>query len=126
MNNRITYVNKVDVTTITRSSIIEIGDSDKLAPTTRIIAIQREKAIFFGNELPFADYPMFREEIPQPNVYEQVAFTRENESPFIHVENIHMRNIAASSILHLGSTETIEAEARVKNIRHLLREKDKR
>lgn len=125
MNSRITYVNKFDVITFSSSSVIEIGDSEKLAPKANVIAIQREKAIFFGDEFAFEDYPIYREENPQPVVYEQLAITTENISPYIHVENIRIRALAASSTAHLGSTETIVSEARVKNIRHLLRNKDK-
>ena len=124
MNYRISAVQHMKVISLDRTSVLEIGDSVQLSPTSQVIAIQREKSTFWENELNFSDYAMFTEEIPQPHVDENIKITIVNQVPMIRVQTVNIENIASSTIIHLGSSENLVSEARVKNIRHLLRAKD--
>lgn len=122
-NSRVSCVPLISIIDVGNTGVFEIGDSQRIAPTSNIIAVQREKAIFWENEFDFHDYSMFQEQIPQPFVYENIEMTTVHECPCIHVENIEISFVAASSTVQIGSSQTITAESRVKHIRHLLREK---
>lgn len=106
------------------TAVLEIGDSVQVTPSINIIAVQREKAIFWEDEFNFRDYPIFKKEIPQPIVDEEIEMTIKNESPLIRVQNIFIRSLVGSSVVHIGSSEMIQSETREKHIRHLLREKN--
>ncbi len=122
MNRRNSSVQHLQVINVGSTGVIEIGDTVELAPSIWTNAIQREKAIFFDNELDYADYPMFYEEIPQPYIDEQLELATVNKSSTIQVGQVDLLSIVASAVLQIGSGETIAAESRTKNIRHLLHE----
>ncbi|MGD8192375.1 spore germination protein GerPE [Brevibacillus ginsengisoli] len=126
MNGRISAVQHIRIISFDESSVFEIGDSVQLSPVAKVLTVQREKATFFDKEFSFEDYELYTEEIPQPRVDEYITIKTLNKLPQIRVNRMEIDNIAASSIIHVGLTEAITAEARVKNIRHLLREKNKR
>jgi spore germination protein PE len=123
MNNRISSIGHISATAVDDSSIIEIGDTVEITPVNHVIAVQRERAIFFENEFNFMDYSMFARPLVQLVVKEDIALTRINESPVIQVKNINILRVLGSSLVHLGSSQMMKAEARIKNIRHLLRER---
>ncbi|WP_227936820.1 spore germination protein GerPE [Alkalihalobacillus deserti] len=120
MYNRTSIVKDIHVRSVASSSIFEIGDSTHITPRSRALAVQRQVELFYGDEGDFNQYPIFNKPIPQPLVNEQVTFTRYNVSPFIKVNHIDILGAAASSVLHIGSTKTIDSESRVKHIRQLL------
>jgi spore germination protein PE len=124
VNSRISSVQHVDILNIDPNAIFEIGDSNRITAISKGISVQREQAIFLESEFPLSDYPMFTERIPQPFVVEPLEVETINESPLLNVEHIKINNMTASSVLHLGSSRMIHSEARVKTIRHLLREKE--
>ncbi|MFM1653395.1 spore germination protein GerPE [Brevibacillus sp. B_LB10_24] len=124
MNSRISSVQHVSILNIDPYSIFEVGDSFHVHPITKAIAVQRQQAIFLESEFPLSDYPMFTERIPQPFVVEPLKMETINKSPFLNVDNIKINNMVSSSVLHLGSSRILHSEARVKTIRHLLREKE--
>jgi spore germination protein PE len=123
LNNRISSIGHINITSVDETSIVEIGDAVKFTPVSHVIAVQRERAIFFENEFNFKDYSMFTQPLVQLVVKDDIALTRINESPVIQVKNINILRVLGSSLIHLGSNQMMKAETRVKNIRHLLREK---
>ncbi len=124
MNPRVTKVDDIRIMSVGSTDVIEMGDSVQVSPAANVFAVQREKAIFIEDEFDLQDYPIFTVPIPQPSVHEQIETFTTYDSPSIHVAHISIRSIAGSSIVHLGSSKTITSEARVKNIRHLLRGKE--
>jgi spore germination protein PE len=122
LSRRFSSVNQINIISVGNTSTVEIGDSERLNLLTNALALQREKAIFLDEELEDFQFPLFQKEIPLPTVKENISITISNDSPFIQVDSINITSIAASSVVHIGSTETIQAEARVKHIRHLLQE----
>ncbi|WP_088105445.1 spore germination protein GerPE [Halalkalibacter urbisdiaboli] len=120
MFKRTSVTKNINVTNVSSGSIFEIGDSTGIRPRSRALAVQREMELFFGNEGNFEKYSIFTNPIPVPNVDENIKMTKYNQSPFIYVNHIDIISTAASSVLHIGSTKTIDAESRVKHIRQLL------
>jgi spore germination protein PE len=116
---RTSAVKTISVTDVSDSSIFEIGDSSHIKPRTRALAVQREYELFYGDEGNFEAFPIFTQPLPKPTIDEHVNFSKYNEFPFIQVNHIDVMSISASGILHIGSTKTIVAEARVKHIRQL-------
>ncbi|OZM57225.1 hypothetical protein CIB95_07110 [Lottiidibacillus patelloidae] len=122
-NKRISDVSNIKVQSVNSSSVLQVGDSYKLKPFSRALAVQREVAIFLGDEGNF-NYNTFKEEIPLPEheSEETVKTTFINELETIKTENVYILSLAASSIFHVGSTEIIESEARIKHFRQLLKD----
>jgi spore germination protein PE len=120
--SRVSSVRHINIVEVGTTSILEIGDSKQVEPVSFAIAVQRERAIFFENEFSYDDYSIFSREIPQPFINEEMEITTINESSMIKVETVDILNTSSSSVIHLGSSTSINAEARIKHIRHLLRE----
>jgi spore germination protein PE len=119
--NRISVVNQVKVESVSTSSTLIIGDSAKITSRTRILAVQRQIAVFFEHEGEFEDYPLFSKAIPKPNLpRERVNMNVIQESPFIKVNRIKVFGVAGSSIMQIGSTCIFDLEARIKNFRQFV------
>ncbi|MEK4027962.1 spore germination protein GerPE [Pseudobacillus sp. FSL P4-0506] len=120
MFKRTSIVKDARVITVSDSSVFEIGDSANMKLRNNVLAVQRQAELFFGNEGNLNDYPLFSRPIPIPQINENITVTRYNLSPFIRVNHISIVGVASSSVLHIGSTGIIDAEARIKHIRQLL------
>lgn len=123
MSCRTSQVEFLSVIEVDTSSVLEIGDSQNVTPTANVLAVQRENAIFFENEFSFRDYSLFFKDIPRPSIEECIHIATCQESPLILVKNVRIDFVAAASVIHIGSSECLTSETRVKNIRHLMREK---
>ncbi|TXC89656.1 spore germination protein GerPE [Metabacillus litoralis] len=119
MISRYSQVTSAYVNTIGISSVFNIGDSQQITPTAKVLAIQREEERFLGDEGDLSEYPIFEEEIPQPQFYEEVVTNFFHENPRIRVSNVKVIAISSSSVFQIGSTKDIICETRVKNIRQL-------
>lgn len=122
MLSRISQVQKIHITSLSNSSITQIGDSKCVSAISRALAVQREAEIFFGNEGDFSNYPIFKESIPLPPLDDLFSFQKVDLVPCIKVSHIKINGIASASIVHIGSSESVYMESRVKHIRHLLDE----
>lgn len=122
MTIRFSCVKNLYVNSLLSSSILSIGDTSVINPETKVLAIQREVPIFYENEGDFSAYPLFSQPIEQPIVKESVEMIIINKSPKIQVENINITGVSSSSIVHIGTTECIKNESRIKNFRQLLHE----
>lgn len=123
MEKRTSIIQQVKLTELGTTAIFEIGDTKEITPVSKAIAIQRERAIFDVNELHFEDLFIFTMTIPQPPVDRSVEMIRINESPQIQVGHIELFSISSSSVFHLGSSESLQSESRIKHIRHLFERK---
>lgn len=124
MNKRLSSIQNIKMTELGTSSIFEIGDSHLITPRSEAIAVQRERAIFLVNEFNFNDFSIFSVPIIQPDVEEEMETTINNEHPKIQVGDIEIFSVTSSSVVHLGSSDLLYADSRIKHIRHLLREKN--
>lgn len=118
MRYRFSIVDKFDLLSLAYSSVFEVGDSNRISPYSRALAVQREHEIFYGQEGHF-NYPFFFRPIPRTVISEKIMINRMNESPKIQVHSISVTGAAFSSVIHIGSTNIIEGESRVKHIRQL-------
>ncbi len=120
MLQRTSYVNHLDVKVVSYSSILQIGDSCIINGLSRALAVQREEEIEYGREGNFASYSIFSEPIPLLPITEDITYLSRHLNPIIKVNKINVIGFSASSILHIGSSQNIYLEARVKHIRQLL------
>ncbi|WP_171655594.1 spore germination protein GerPE [Paenibacillus foliorum] len=123
MNNRISSIGTIKINTVGEATVFEVGDSENMAPFNYAIAVQREKAIFLEKEFDFSEYAIFSIPLEAPVIDENVQLMRINESPHIVVNKISVFLVSASAIVHIGSSETLYAQSRIKHIRHLLKER---
>lgn len=123
MHHRISIVPIVDINSVSYSSILEIGDSHGINATSKAIAVQREFPLFIENEAEFSKYAIFSEVIPTPVMDEYVRTRFVHENPIIKVASVTVTGVSNASVVQVGSTHTIQAEARVKHIRQLLPDK---
>lgn len=123
MNSRTSHVHSFTNISIDNSSVLQVGDSEKVDAISYVLAVQRDKAIFFENEFLFHDYSAFFEPLPLPADQEPFTLTTFHETPSIRVDKVNVSFAAASAVVHIGSSECVELETRVKNIRHLVRDK---
>ncbi|MFD2371097.1 spore germination protein GerPE [Brevibacillus sp. GCM10020057] len=122
MHSRTSHVHSFSNIALDTSSVIEIGDSEKIDAVSNILAVQRDKAIFHENEFLYQDYTAFSVPLPLPCDEEPLTITTFHESNAIRVDKVTVSFAAASSVIHIGSSECMELETRVKNIRHLVRD----
>jgi spore germination protein PE len=118
--SRISYMDDIHIKIISYSSIVQLGDSCIINGFSRAIAVQREAEIYFGNEGNFSAYPIFSDPIPFQPINETLAFSPQNFNPIIKVNHIDIIGISASSLLHVGNSQQVSMEARIKHIRQLL------
>jgi spore germination protein PE len=122
MLSRISQVQKINITSLSNSSIFQIGDSQCVNAISRALAVQREAEIFFGHEGDFSQYPIFSESIPLPPIKEDFSFQKTDIVPRIKVSHIRITGLSSASIAHIGNSDCVYMESRVKHIRQLLDE----
>jgi spore germination protein PE len=119
MLRRISSVDRLRILSVQFSSVVEVGDSNQIKPTSKALAVQREFPIFFGNEGAFKQYPIFEIELPSISSEQTVPMKIKNENPIIQVGTVRIVGVSNSSVFQIGSTNTINAEARVKHFRQI-------
>ncbi|MFC4322320.1 spore germination protein GerPE [Litchfieldia salsa] len=120
MFRRLSVVESIYVNSVSFSSVLQIGDSSHITPVTQALAVKREYPLFFSNEGNFNEYSVFTRPIPAVSIEESFNMATFNEKPNIKVNTIRVTGASASSVIHIGSTNNIRAEARIKHIRQLL------
>jgi spore germination protein PE len=119
MLSRFSKVNHIKINSVSISSVTQIGDSRMINGFSRALAVQREAEIFLENEGNFSNYPVFSEPIPLPPIDEPLDYQRINLVPCIRVSNIDITGVSTSSVVHIGSSDHVYMEARIKHIRQL-------
>ncbi|MEH6992721.1 spore germination protein GerPE [Neobacillus drentensis] len=119
MFQRSSVVNAIKVNSGSFSSTIQLGDSRIINGFSRALAVQREAETFYVKEGNFSNYPIFSEPIPLSPITEKISLSTHNTHPVIKVNNISILAMSSSAILHIGNSENVSMEARIKHIRHL-------
>ncbi len=117
---RISVVKSLYIHSLLFSAISHIGDSYTLSPESKVFAVARELPVYHDIEDDLPDYPVFTEQIPIPEITEHVNVTIKNESPTITTGSISIIGVSTSAIVHIGSTEHIDAQSRIKHLRQFL------
>jgi spore germination protein PE len=124
MLQRSSVVNAIKVNSASFASTIQLGDSHIINGFSRALAVQREAEVFYGNEGNFLTYPVFSEPIPLLPITEKVRIFTHNTLPLIRVNNISILAMSSAAILHVGNSENVSMEVRVKHIRQLFQKED--
>jgi spore germination protein PE len=117
---RVSLVGGINVHEVTLSSTLLVGDIVHVTNRSRALAVQRQEAVFRGDEGSFEKFGVFSRPIPKPIVDEPETIVYRNEDPFIRVNLVNIISISSSSLTQVGSNRTIDLESRVKHIRQLL------
>jgi spore germination protein PE len=120
MLSRSSYVNTINIKVASFSSVLQLGDSCIINGLSRALAVQREEEQDYGNEGNFAAYPVFSESIPFTPITENFCYQTHHLNPIIKVNHVNVIGFSSSAVLHVGNSQTISMEARVKHIRQLL------
>lgn len=118
---RTSIVKKLTILDISFSSTLFIGDFSHYTPVTRALAVQREIPRFQGKEGRFSDFDIFVRAVPIWPVDEEVHIKTEHRNAVIMADEVEVPYITISSLVHIGSSQSIRAESRIKHIRQLLR-----
>jgi spore germination protein PE len=124
MLQRTSVVNSIKVNSASFASTIQLGDSGMVNGFSRALAVQREADLFFGKEGNFSNYPIYSEPIPLLPITEELSLSTHNPLPLIKVNNISILAMSSAAILHVGNSENVSLEARVKHIRQLFNKED--
>lgn len=140
---RTSEVQRLKLISIRDASVVFIGDNLVIDPRSRVLAVQREVADFYGDEGRFETWDVFQRPFPpiggdvqnqkpEPaalpgkeangngNEMDTVQLQIRQESPRIQVEDLSLIGISTSSVLQIGSTSVIDAESRVKYFRQFV------
>ncbi len=124
MLERSSVVNSIKVNSASFASIIQLGDSRMVNGFSRALAVQREADVFFSKEGNFSSYRSFSEPIPFLPITEKMSLSTHNSLPLIKVNTISILAMSSCAILHVGNSENVSLEARVKHIRQLFDAED--
>ena len=115
---RLSIVDQIHFEVVTSSSSLQIGDSQTINLISRALAVQKEVSEFDGTEGDLQPFYLFRQEIPKPVISETIQLNRIERVPIIKIGALRVISAAASSLVHIGSTQSIDAESRIKHFRH--------
>ncbi|WP_317617284.1 spore germination protein GerPE [Paenibacillus elgii] len=118
---RTSVVRSLKVNDTGYASTVFIGDLIDFSPVTNVFAVQREIPVFYGDEGHLSAYPIYSSPLPRARLEPAVQMDVTNTSPVICAGNVRVIAISAASMVQFGSVRSIRSEARVKNIRQLLR-----
>ena len=114
---RTSIVDHLSVDSVSQSAHLHIGDSRQIRARNNVIAIQQVPADFVEDLYSFNDFEIFhRPEILEP-FPSDVRTQTFHQSPVIKVHHIRIIGVAGSSVVHIGSTETIHSDTRIHHIR---------
>ncbi|MBD1380620.1 spore germination protein GerPE [Metabacillus arenae] len=126
MLNRLSAVDQISVNSVGLSSIFQIGDSVRITPSLKVLAVQRESNLFFAREGNFKNDQAFFQELPIPLITENIQTGFFHDKPVIKVHSIKVMAVSSSSVFHVGSTDRIQTESRIRHIRQLLPDKNRK
>lgn len=104
------------ITTVSSTSILQVGDSHVVDSLSNVIAVQRQEEQFYGYEAPFSMYNIFSR-LPAAPLFSPYHPLRNPSNNRIHCVDI--RGLSASSILHIGDANRARMVSRIKHIRQL-------
>ena len=119
MLTRISKVGNIKVKSVIFASTLQIGDSNEINGFARVLAVQRQREVFFSNEGDFSLFKIFSYPLPLPPIDEPLTIHSTSPNPIIKVGSIDVTALSTSSFMHIGSTEHIRMETRILHIRQI-------
>lgn len=120
-NARRSVVGELAVVSADDSTVVQIGDAGTLSPLARVLAVQRERAIFRVGEFAMRNYAVFSRPAAPSEGSERLVMTRIQREKRIRIGRIRILAASNAVIVQVGSSRELSAEARIKHIRHLFR-----
>jgi len=109
-------INNLSITTVSSTSVIQVGDSVTAHSSANVLAVQRQEEQFYQNEAPFTMYPIFSRPLAPPlNCDSHSLFCSSKNT----VQFFDLKALASSSIIHVGDSSSIRMVTRVKHIRQI-------
>ncbi|MGG1574781.1 spore germination protein GerPE [Fictibacillus sp. NRS-1165] len=118
---RTSEVNHIHVRSILFSSVVNVGDTGRLAAFSQALAIQKYEPTFdsaLSGLINFPNYQAFTIPRPRPAPPKEVTMQSFNDPAYIRVGTVDILGISAAGILHIGGIHHIDLESRVKHIRN--------
>jgi spore germination protein PE len=119
MFNRTANVHSISINSLGSSSCLQIGDSIEIHNVTHALAVQRERELFFENEGDLRAFSIFNRLQPLTPSVDDVEMQTTSLHPIIKVGKIDVLALSSSAILHIGNSEHIQSETRIKHIRQV-------
>ncbi len=119
MLTRISKVDNIKVKSVIFASTIQIGDSNNINGLARVLAVQRQREVFYSNEGDFSLFNIYSYPLPLPPINEPLTIHTTSPNPIIKVGSIDVTSLSTSAFMHIGNTEHIRMESRVLHIRQL-------
>ncbi|WP_226576837.1 spore germination protein GerPE [Halobacillus litoralis] len=118
MIKRMVYVRNMDVTSVLIGSIVDIGDVYRAAPSSRVLAVQKEGVRFQSDIYEFEDFSIFSKESSPPLVPLSIeSFSYQNRP--IEVDDVRVIGISTAGISQVGGIDHIDAISYTKHFRVL-------
>ncbi|MBX0357160.1 spore germination protein GerPE [Halobacillus sp. Nhm2S1] len=122
MIKRMVYTQHVDITSVLIGSIVDIGDVYRAAPSSKVLAVQKEGLQFKGDLYDFEDFPIFSQESSPPLPPIQMDSFHYQNRP-IEVDYVRVIGISTAAVFQIGGIDHIDAINYTKHFR-LLREEE--
>ncbi|WP_138416519.1 spore germination protein GerPE [Aquibacillus sediminis] len=124
MKKRTAHTNKIRINSLSYSSVFDIGDVHEFTPVTKAIAVQKEGGVETDEGFEFSNFDFFHRQLQSLEQTKQLNQQTIHHTPHIHVNAVNVTGVSSSSIVQIGSLNTINAEARIKHIRILKEEQN--
>jgi spore germination protein PE len=110
-------VQMLRVDSISYSSILLVGDAQRITSDSKDLIIQSKDTFYLGPERDFSEFPIFAKEIPETKVPVPLQMNVINESKLIKVKEIEAKAAGESSVIQIGSNCSIRCDSRIKTIK---------
>ncbi|WLR47586.1 spore germination protein GerPE [Halobacillus litoralis] len=118
MIKRMVYTQSVDITSVLIGSIVDIGDVYRAAPSSKVLAVQKEELEFKADIYDFEDFPIFSQESSPPLPPVQINSFHYQNRP-IEVDHVRILGVSTAGIFQIGGIDHIDALNYTKHFRIL-------
>lgn|SRR5690625_688809 len=119
---RTTVIRSVKVYDVSLASVLNFGDTEVIEPKANVLAVQRQKPTFWGNEGDLSHYLTYARTIPLPNRDESIHLSYDDQDPCIRIGHVHVTSLSASGVVQIGNAVRVQTESRTNHIRHFIQE----
>lgn len=114
---RTSIVDHLSIFSISQASLLHIGDSKQIHAKNNVIAAQQATSNFEEDLYSFHDFEIFHRPEPLDDFNYETRMCHFHANPVIKVHHVYIIGAAGSSIVQIGSTETIHNDTRIHHVR---------